>query len=110
VLEHTPAEVAAGMCLGVCLARKAARFEERNRERIAHGKRSVVLAVGARLSGHASSATPTFSTTVAIAPRVECGLPVRAMSGTPRRFRWGSSSTISGVSPEFVSAMTRSAA
>ena len=69
---------------------------------------AVVLAVGARFSGQASSGTPTSSVTLAARPSVESVLPLITMSGTARRFRCGSSSTSSGVSPELDSASTAS--
>ena len=46
---------------------------------------AVVLAVGARLSGQASSATLTSRWTVAARARFDFALPVMAMMGTPRR-------------------------
>ncbi len=69
---------------------------------------AVVLAVGARFNGQASSATLTSSVTFAARPRVESVLPTRTMSGTASRFRCGSSRTSSGVSPEFDRASTTS--
>ena len=61
---------------------------------------AVVLAVGARLSGQASSATLTSRWTLAARARFDFGLPVIAMTGTPRRDRCGISSSTSAVSPE----------
>ena len=69
---------------------------------------AVVLAVGARLRGHASSGTLTSSVTLAARARVESARPHITMSGTARRFRWGSNCTTSGVSPELDSASTAS--
>ena len=61
---------------------------------------AVVLAVGARLSGQASSATLTSRWTLAARARFDFALPVMAMMGTPRRERCGISSRTSAVSPE----------
>ena len=71
---------------------------------------AVVLAVGARFSGQASSGTVTSRVTVALRARVEAALPVRVISGVPRRFRCGSRNTSSGLSPELDSASTTSLA
>ena len=49
----------------------------------------MVLAVGARLSGQASSATLTSSIAVGARASVESGLPVMAISGTPSRLITG---------------------
>ena len=69
---------------------------------------AVVLAVGARLSGQASSGTLTSSTAAAASARFELGAPVIVRRGTPRRFKCGTSSSSSGVSPEFDTASTTS--
>jgi len=71
-------------------------------------KAAVVEAVGARPSGHASSGTPTSSTTSAYRPRVESGFPVIAITGSPILWNMGSSRTISSVSPELERATTTS--
>ncbi len=71
---------------------------------------AVVLAVGARLSGQASSGTVTSKATVALRASVEARLPVRVMSGVARRFRCGSRNTSSGLSPELDKASTTSLA
>ena len=68
----------------------------------------MVLAVGARLCGQASSGTLTSRPPSAARPSVESVLPAITISGTARRFRCGSSSSSSGVSPEFDSASTAS--
>ena len=60
---------------------------------VRHGRRqgrpgglfAVVLAVGARLCGHASSDTLTSSTAAAALPSVDCVRPVIAISRMPRR-------------------------
>ena len=69
---------------------------------------AVVLAVGARPSGHASSETLTSTCTSARRASVEPGLPVSAMSGTPWRRIVGTIISSSSVSPELDSAMTMS--
>ena len=69
---------------------------------------AVVLAVGARFSGQASSGTLTSIATVEARPSVESTLPTSTISGTARRFRCGSRSTSSGVSPELEIATTTS--
>ena len=50
---------------------------------------TVVLAVGARLSGQASSGTPISRCTVAMRASEESALPVRAIRGTPKRLMTG---------------------
>ncbi len=62
---------------------------------------TVVLVVGASVSGHASSARPASSTTVAACPSVESGAPVRATIGTPSRFNCSTSPNSSSDSPLF---------
>ena len=69
---------------------------------------AVVLAVGASPSGQASRATLTSRVTSAARPRVESGLPVMAIRGTPRRLISGRMVRISGVSPELDRASTTS--
>ena len=59
----------------------------------------MVLAVGARPIGHASSATLTSSTTSAARARVDAVSPVSAISGSSMRLMSGSRRTISSVSP-----------
>src|SRR5213080_3251975 len=49
---------------------------------------AVVLAVGASVSGHASSATLASSTTSTWRASTESGSPVRAIRRTPRRLSW----------------------
>src|SRR5947208_8176238 len=62
---------------------------------------TVVLAVGASVSGHASSVTPASSTTSACRASTESGSPVIAMIGTPRRFSWFTSPNSSSDVPLF---------
>src|SRR2546429_4984797 len=62
---------------------------------------TVVLAVGARVSGHASSVTPASSTTSACRASSESGSAVIAMIGTPRRFSWFTSPNRSSDVPLF---------
>ena len=64
---------------------------------------AVVLAVGARVSGHASSLTAASSTTLAWRASTESGAPVTAMMGTPRRFSCPTRSNSSSVEPLFES-------
>src|SRR6266545_605954 len=64
---------------------------------------TVVLAVGARVSGQASSTTDASSATVAWRPRGESASPVRAMIGTPRRLSWLTSPNSSSEAPLFES-------
>ena len=67
---------------------------------------AVVLAVGARPSGHASSSTAASRCTSAACASELCSLPVSAMSRAPSRFRCGVSATSSSVSPELDSIST----
>ena len=69
---------------------------------------AVVLAVGARFSGQASSATLTSRCALAARARLDFGLPVIAISGTPRREACGISSSTSAVSPELEMASSTS--
>ena len=69
---------------------------------------AVVLAVGARLSGQASSATLMSRCATAALASVDAGLPVMASSGTPRRDTCGNNANTSGVSPEFDTASNTS--
>ena len=69
---------------------------------------AVVLEVGARFMGQASSVTPTSTTTSAWRASVEAGVPVRRISGMPSRLIAGSTASTSSVSPEFDSASTTS--
>ena len=69
---------------------------------------AVVLAVGARPKGQASSATLTSMLTSAPCARVERGFPVKLIRGTPRRLISGRIRRISSVSPELDRARTRS--
>jgi hypothetical protein len=69
---------------------------------------AVVLDVGARFIGQASSATPTSRITSACRASVEVGLPVRRMSCTPSRLMAGSTARTSSVSPELDRARMRS--
>ena len=62
--------------------------------------RAVVLAVGARFSGQASSDTPTSRWTSAIRASVDFGLPVMETSFAPMRLTSGRIVTTSSVSPE----------
>ncbi len=71
---------------------------------------AVVLAVGVRFRGQASSGTVTSRVTVALRASVDSTLPVRVMSGMARRFRCGSRNSSSGLSPELDSASTTSLA
>ena len=71
-------------------------------------RQAVVDEVGASSSGQASSATPTSICTSARRASVDSGLPVMAISGTPRRLSSGRMVRISPVSPEFDSASTTS--
>ena len=71
---------------------------------------AVVLAVGARPSGHASTSTAASRCTSAACASELCSLPVSAMSRAPSRFRCGVSATSSSVSPEFDSMTTMSSA
>ena len=68
----------------------------------------MVLAVGARLSGQASSATLTSRWTVEARASDEAAFPVMEMMGTPRRDRCGISSSTSPVSPELEMASSTS--
>src|SRR6267378_1979034 len=60
---------------------------------------AVVLAVGARVSGHASSLTVASRTTLAWRARTESGAPVTAMMGTPSRFSCSTRPNSSSVEP-----------
>ena len=71
-------------------------------------KVTVVLVVGARLSGHASRATSILRLVVAASARAESGLPVMLTKGMPSRLIKGSKVTISAVEPELEMAMTTS--
>ena len=61
---------------------------------------AVVLAVGARLCGHASRGTLTLSATSHKRPRGESGLPVMPITGQPKRRRDGIMAFSSWVFPE----------
>src|SRR5213592_2173642 len=69
---------------------------------------TVVLAVGASVSGQASSATAASSTTTAWRARTEPGSPVTAMMGTPRRCSCSTRSNSSSVEPLLESRMATS--
>ena len=69
---------------------------------------AVVLDVGARFMGQASSLTPTSSTTSASRASVEPGVPVRRTRAIPSRLIAGNTSSTSSVSPEFDRASTTS--
>ena len=60
---------------------------------------TAVLAVGARLRGQASRSTPASSTTSLPRAREDSARPTIAILAVPRRFRWGSTSSNSPVSP-----------
>ena len=60
---------------------------------------AVVLAVGARSRGQASSGTPIFRCTSAAVANVELALPVIATIGIPSRFNSGRRAVISLVVP-----------
>ena len=62
---------------------------------------AVVLLVGARLSGMASSLTLTSKTKSACEARYDCGLPTMATILLPRNLMSGTNTLISGVSPLF---------
>jgi hypothetical protein len=81
--EQAPAERAAGVGAGEILGAEAARVEQGHGEGIAQASAAVVLAVGARLSGQASSATPASRWASASRASEEAGLPVMAISGRP---------------------------
>ena len=51
---------------------------------------AVVLAVGAKLNGHASFGTRTFKTTSLCFATVDFGFPVMAITFTANRFNAGS--------------------
>ena len=70
---------------------------------------TVVLAVGARLSGQASFSTPLLSTIDACCAKLDCGLPVMAISATPWRLSTGSTRASSSLSPLLLIASTTSA-
>src|SRR5258706_791751 len=61
---------------------------------------AVVLAVGARFSGHASFSTPASRCTSAWVARVDCARPVIAITLAPRRLMSGRTFWISSDSPE----------
>ena len=69
---------------------------------------AVVLAVGTRFIGHASSVTLQSSATSAACASVERGSPVIAISFAPSRRMVSSSRRISSVSPLYDSATTTS--
>ena len=69
---------------------------------------AVVLEVGARFSGHASSATETKRCASDARPSVEFASPVMLINGVPRRWIRGSSKTISAEVPLFDKARTTS--
>ena len=69
---------------------------------------TVVLVVGARLSGQASRSTLLSSTMSAWRARVDCAPPVMATSGTPRRRSMGRMAVSSVLSPLLEMASTRS--
>ena len=71
-------------------------------------KVAVVLAVGARFKGQASSSTDTSKFTSAAVAKADVDLPVIVINGTPKRFNIGRMVTISLVSPEFDTASTTS--
>ena len=60
---------------------------------------TAVLAVGARLSGQTSRSTLASSTTSLPRASDDSARPTRAILAVPRRFKWGSSSSSSVVSP-----------
>ena len=63
------------------------------------GLLAVLLAVGVRFIGHASSSTPTSRIARASRPRVESFRPAMAITGFPRRAKTGSRRSNSSVSP-----------
>ncbi len=69
---------------------------------------AVVLAVGTRFIGHASSVTLQSSATSAAEASVDAGMPVIAISLAPSRRIVSSRRRISSVSPLYDSAMTTS--
>ena len=69
---------------------------------------AVVLEVGARFSGQASTGTLTSRCTSAMRASEEFGLPLIATSGTPWRLISGRMASSSSVSPELLSARTTS--
>ena len=71
---------------------------------------TVVLEVGARLSGQASFSTEMSRWMSASCPSGDAALPVIAISGTSRRRMIGTISRISLVEPELEMAMTTSSA
>ena len=71
-------------------------------------REAVVLEVGARFSGQASSVTLTSKWTSASRASSESGLPVRAMALTPSRCAAGRIERISWPLPEYDSATKRS--
>jgi hypothetical protein len=87
---------------------KSARIEKRYCERVAESQRGVVLAVGARLCGQASSATAASRLTFGLSASVDSALPVIAIIFAPSRFTTGRSPPARALSPEFDSAMKTS--
>ena len=69
---------------------------------------AVVLVVGARFMGQASSGTLMSRTISLCRASVERGLPVMSTMGTPMRLSGGRMASISSVSPELESATTTS--
>src|SRR5436190_517712 len=74
-----------------CSAAKSSRRKPLTSSRVTaraspNASATVVLAVGASVSGQASSATEASRTTVACRPSSESASPVSARIGTPRRF------------------------
>ena len=69
---------------------------------------AVVLAVGAKLSGHASFSTRTLRCESAKTAKEESGLPVRAISLAPVRLIIGTIAVSSLVSPELENATNTS--
>ena len=71
---------------------------------------AVVLAVGTRFIGHASSDTRQSSATSAACASVDAVSPVMAISGAPMRFNVSSTCRSSSVSPLYDMAITTSSA
>ena len=71
---------------------------------------AVVLAVGTRFIGQASSDTLQSSATLAACASVDVTSPVNAISGAPMRFRVSSTRVSSSVSPLYDMAITTSSA
>ena len=94
------ADAPAGMQIREVLFLESLAPGEGQGQRVAERKHAaVVLAVGARFIGQASSATWQTSVTSAVCPRLERGCPVIAISLAPVRRMASTRRTISSVSP-----------